>query len=230
MAGLFSKLIDGVVGRGAMERTRDYRMDAINQMYDPSQLDPLASRQRSKAIEGMDYRVEQQARRQTSNSLFAPMDTSYVGGNAARALSMQNMRNTQGTRAMAQMETNLALEDQRIRDQYGDQYVDTTVQQGQLFRQRAAGIAQENATFNEELSMRRRQLGSAVAGLAVEAGAAFATGGASLLGRGVPQIPMSPGSQMTEGVAGRRFDFSPFGNRSPIPQFTIEPLKFTKPR
>ena len=211
MANFFSKLIDNVVGRPSMERTRDYRMEAMREMYDPSQLDPLASRQKSKAMEGLDFRVGQQARRQASNTLFAPMDTSYIGGNAARALSMQNMRSMQGMKNVSQMETNLSMEDQRLRDMYGDQYTNTVVEQGQLSRQRNAGIAQENASFNEELSMRRRQLGSSVASFAVDLGLTAATGGFSQAAKA--------GSQTV-----RSFDLSPF--RRNIPNLTFEPLSF----
>jgi hypothetical protein len=210
MASLFNKLIDNVVGRSSMERTRDLRTQAIDAMYDPTMLNPLVERSKAKAVEGMDEGVKQEARRDAMRSLFRPVDSSFTGGNAARAMAMSNMQMMQGNQAMGRMETSFALQDQQIKDQYADQYTNLQTQQSQLIGQRTAGKLNESALFNEELSARRRQLGSTVAGLAVDVGLLAATGGFSAAAKTAPQRALT------------------FGNLSnpkiPIPQFEIPGL------
>ena len=66
--------------------------------------------------------------------------------------------------------------------------------------------------------MRRRQLGASVASLAIEGGMAALTGGFSKVAE--------TATDTTGGAPGRRFDLSTFGNRRPIPEFTVEPLNF----
>lgn len=179
---ILNKIIDGLVGVPSMRRTRDFRMEAINSMYDPTIYNEIATRQRTKATEGLSNLVEQDALRRTSDQMNRPIDYSMTGGNAARAMSMANMQQIQGNKAHSEMATQLAQMDEQVRNQYGDAYTETVANQGQIAGQRRAGLASEQASFNEERSMRRMALGANVAQMGFGAVMGAATGGLSLGG------------------------------------------------
>ena len=160
---ILNKVIDGLVGVPSMRRTRDFRMEAIKNMYDPTVYNEIATRQRTKASEGLSNLVEQQALRRTVDQMNRPIDPSLVGGNAARGMAMANMQQVQGNRAFSQTAGQLAEMDEEIRNQYGDAYTQTVAEQSQMMGQRRAGLANEQASFNEERSMRRMSLGINVA-------------------------------------------------------------------
>lgn len=159
---ILNKIIDGLVGVPSMRRTRNFRMEAIKNMYDPTVYNEIATRQRTRAIEGLSDLVEQQALRRVADQMNRPIDYSMTGGNAARGMAMSNMQQTQGNRAYSQMAAQLAQMDEEIRNQYGDAYTQTVAQQSALMGQRRAGLANEQAAFNEERSMRRMSLGANV--------------------------------------------------------------------
>jgi hypothetical protein len=176
---ILNKIIDGLTGVSSMRKTRDFRMEAVKNMYDPTVYNEIASRQRTKATEGLSTLVEQQALRRTADQMNRPVDYSMTGGNAARGMAMSNMQQIQGNRAYGEVATQLAQMDETVRNQYGDAYTETVGMQSQMMGQRRAGLANEQAMFNEERDFRRRALGANIAQTAL-AGIALPFAGQAL--------------------------------------------------
>lgn len=179
---IINRLVDKIVGVPSMRKVRDYRMEAMRGMYDPTIFNEIATRQRTRATEGLSDLAEQTALRRVASQASAPIDPSIVGGDAARALSMARTQQASVGSAYGDLASRLAEMDEQIRMQYGDAYAQTVGQQSQLAGMRRAGIAGEQATFEEERSMRRRQFGSEAlrTALTVGAGLAGIPGGGSL--------------------------------------------------
>ncbi len=182
---ILNKLVDSIVGVPSMRKTRDFRMEAIRSMYDPTIYNEIATRQRTRATEGISDLVEQQALRRSVDQMNRPIDYSMVGGNAARGMAMSNMQQLQGNQGYSDVTAQLAQMDETIRNQYGDAYAQTVGMQSQMMGQRRAGLANEQAVFNEERSARRRALGTQLAKGAFSLAAGVATAGiTSALGIG----------------------------------------------
>lgn len=170
---ILNRFIDTIVGVPSMRKVRDFRMEAMREMYDPTVFNEIATRQRTRATEGLSDLAEQAALRRVASQAARPVDPSIVGGDAARAMAMSRAQEAGVSMAYGDIAARLAEMDEQMRAQYGDAYAQTVGQQSQMMGMRRAALANEQAMFEEERSMRRRQLGAQALKAGVEVGAAL---------------------------------------------------------
>lgn len=180
---ILNRIIDSIVGVPSMRKTRNLRMEAMRNIYDPTVYNEIATRQRTRATEGLSDLAEQTALRRVASQAAAPIDPSILGGDAARAMAMSTSQQAAVNRTYGDVAARLAEMDEQIRAQYGDAYAQTVATQSQQLGFRRAAIAGEQATFEQERSMRRRQLGAQAlsAGISI-GGALLGVPGASSIG------------------------------------------------
>jgi hypothetical protein len=160
---ILNRVIDSIVGVPSMRKVRNLRMDAMRDIYDPTIYNEIATRQRTRATEGLSDLAEQNALRRVASQGAAPIDPSILGGNAARAMSMATSQQASVNSAYGQVAERLAEMDEQMRLQYGDAYAQTVGLQSQQLGFRRAALANEQAMFEQERSSRRRELGTQVA-------------------------------------------------------------------
>jgi hypothetical protein len=213
-SGIVGRAIDRITGVPSMRKVRDFRMEAMREMYDPTVYNEIATRQRTRATEGLSDLAEQTALRRIASQAARPVDPSIVGGDAARAMSMATTQQAAVNMAYGEIASRLAEMDEQIRAQYGDAYAETVGLQSQIMGMRRAALSNEQAMFEEERSMRRRQLGAqALTG-------AIGIGGALL---GAPGIGGIAGAisqrRATQSLAQARAELMP----GEVENFFIEP-------
>lgn len=175
---IFDQIIGGLTGERSLRRVRDRSIEATRQMYDPSQLDPMADVARRQATQGID---EERYRRPVLNRLFRPvMDASVFGGNQAAAIAGTATADAGRAQALAGFESELMGQDVAARQAGAAQLGAVQAQQNQMSAMGRAMTGQIRAEFEAEKDNRRRQLASSVVNFGIQA-----AGGAGAIGSAI---------------------------------------------
>jgi hypothetical protein len=173
---LFDKIIGGLTGERELRRSRDRSIEATRQMYNPSQLDPMADAARRQATQGIDTDMY---RRPVLNQLFRPvMDASAFGGSQAAAIAGTASVDATRGQSLAQFESGLMAQDVAVRQAGAAQLGAVQTQQNQLYSARQAMTGQIRAEFSAQKDQRRRQLATSALNFGIAA-----AGGAGAIGK-----------------------------------------------